>query len=55
MLIWIALILLIAGCLTIGVERLMARFRIHPERPEERAGGIRDVIQRLTTRSDRRR
>jgi hypothetical protein len=46
-LIWIAAIAAVALLLLVGIERLLKRFNIRPERPEERSGGFRDVLERV--------
>jgi hypothetical protein len=33
--------------LSFSVERLMRRLGVHPEKPEEQSGGIRDVASRV--------
>jgi lipoate-protein ligase A len=33
--------------LSFSVERLMRRLGVHPENPEERSGGIRDIASRI--------
>ena len=47
MLTWIALTLLAAVALHWGIAWLLRRLGVEPATPEQRAGGIRDVVARL--------
>jgi hypothetical protein len=49
------LIIIVALVLGTAVDRFMERLGIRPADPDERAGGIRDVIARLQTWVERRR
>lgn len=44
---WVMLIIIVALVLGTAIDRLMERLGIRPADPDERAGGIRDVIVRL--------
>ncbi|MGA7669184.1 MAG: hypothetical protein WBW04_02105 [Nitrolancea sp.] len=47
MLLWAALIFSVALLLIVGVERLLRRLGITPERPEDASSGFRDVLHRI--------
>lgn len=47
MLAWVVLVLALAAALIVGIDRLLKWLGIHPERPEDVSGGVRDLIERV--------
>jgi hypothetical protein len=47
MLFWVGLVIALAGVLMVGVERLLRRLGIQPERPQDLSGGLRDLLNRV--------
>ena len=47
MLLWAVLTLAVAALLIVGIERLLRRFGIQPQNPEDASGGAREVLRRI--------
>jgi len=47
MLLWAVLTLAVALLLIVGIERLMRRLGVTPERPDDAASGFRDLLRRI--------
>lgn len=45
--VWIAMLVAFGLLLMLGVERLLRRFGVRPDRPEDLTGGMRDVLERV--------
>lgn len=47
MIVWLGLIAAVALLLAVGIERIMRRLGIQPDRPDDATGGVRDILDRV--------